>query len=75
MPELVRELPQTTSDIGALWFLRRAVLAILILSFGIGGIAWLLHASIDTTLEARAAEMPSVARAADPADAPVATHR
>lgn len=66
MPELVRETTKPTSDIGAIWFLKRAVMAIVILSFGIGGIAWLLHASIDTSLEARAAEFSSLTKTVDP---------
>ena len=44
------------SGIGVTWFLKRTILAVVILCVSIGGIAWLLHASIDPTLEANAAE-------------------
>ena len=40
----------------ARWALRRALLGILILTVGIGAMAWLTHASIDPTLEAVAAQ-------------------
>ena len=38
------------------WALRRSLLGLLILAIGIGGAAWLSHASIDPTLEAAASE-------------------
>jgi hypothetical protein len=38
------------------WALRRSLLGVLILAIGIGGAAWLTHASIDPTLEAAASE-------------------
>jgi hypothetical protein len=38
------------------WALRRSLLGVLILAFGIGTAAWLTHASIDPTLEAAANE-------------------
>lgn len=55
---LVSEIqtPPKQAEIGAIWFLKRAIMAVVILSVSIGGIAWLLHASIDPTLEANAAE-------------------
>lgn len=34
------------------WFLRRAVMAIVILCVAISSVAWLMHASIDTSAEA-----------------------
>ena len=40
----------------ARWALRRALLGLLILTVGIGAMAWLTHASIDPTLEAVAAQ-------------------
>jgi hypothetical protein len=40
----------------ARWALRRALLGLLILTVGIGAMAWLTHASIDPTLEAAAAQ-------------------
>lgn len=47
---------RTDSPVGAGWFLRRALMTILIFCVAIGGIAWLLHASIDQTTEAIAAD-------------------
>ncbi len=44
------------SDIGVAWFVRRAIAAVVIWCVSIGGVAWLLHASIDPTLDANAAE-------------------
>lgn len=44
------------SDIGFAWFAKRAALAVVILCLSIGGLAWLLHTSIDPTVEARASE-------------------
>lgn len=44
------------------WALGRAVLGLLILAVGIGGLAWLTHASIDPNLEQTVAAPP-----ADPA--------
>jgi hypothetical protein len=40
----------------ARWALRRALLGLIILTVGIGAVAWLTHASIDPTLEAVAAQ-------------------
>ncbi len=48
------------SDIGLAWFLKRTVMAVVILGVSIGGIAWLLHSSIDPTAEARAADNQTV---------------
>jgi len=45
------------SHIGATWFIKRAIMAVLILFVSIGGGAWLLHASIEPTLDANAAEL------------------
>lgn len=42
--------------IGFAWFLKRTILAIAILGISIGTVAWLTHASIDTTSEAIASE-------------------
>lgn len=33
------------------WALRRALLGLVILTFGVGSVAWLTHASIDPALE------------------------
>jgi len=44
------------SDIGVAWFVKRAIFAVVIWCLSIGGGAWLLHASIDQTLDANAAE-------------------
>ncbi len=44
------------STIDAAWFVKRTIVAVIILFLSIGTIAWLLHASIDPTLDATAAE-------------------
>ncbi len=36
------------------WALKRALIGICILAVSVGGIAWLLHATIDPNLDARA---------------------
>lgn len=51
----------STSSLAA-WALRRALIGMLILTFVVGGSAWLLHASIDPTAELPASstsEQPS----------------
>jgi len=45
----------TRSPFDRAWMMRRALLGVLILALGIGGLAWLTHASIDPALEAAAA--------------------
>lgn len=52
------------ADIGWAWFVRRTILAVLILFVGISGIAWVLHASIDQNLEAQAAAQPVLEQSA-----------
>lgn len=44
------------TEIGVGWFLKRTVAAVIILCVSIGGVAWLMHASIDPALDANAAE-------------------
>ena len=50
--------PQT--DIDLLWFVKRTIMAIVILCVSISGIAWRLHASIDSSAEALAAQAGAV---------------
>ena len=42
----------TIETVSLSWFLRRALMAVVILGVTIGSGAWLLHASIDTSAEA-----------------------
>lgn len=56
----VNPVPPLT-DFGVAWFVKRTILAVAILCLSMGGIAWLLHASIDPTPEANAAEMAAPA--------------
>jgi hypothetical protein len=42
----------------AKWALRRALLGLVILTIGIGSMAWLTHASIDTSLETSSIDRP-----------------
>ncbi len=54
------------SDIGIAWFIKRTIMAVLILCVSIGGVAWLLHASIKPTLNANAAVVTSSNQALAP---------
>lgn len=54
------------AHIDATWFIKRAIMAVLILFISIGGGAWLLHASIEPTLDANAAEVDTSQQALGP---------
>lgn len=54
--------PAHDSAFGIRWLLKRFVLAIAILFVGIGGLAWILHASIDPLSDEARAEQGVASR-------------
>lgn len=67
MPTLVHEAAGSASTsvqpkFGARWLLKRLMIAILVLTIGVGGLAWLMHASIDPVADAANADYRAEAR-------------